>query len=146
MRCGQMCADLRIERTADRLNDRVTWFYLDQSWNDVIDGLAIVETILLSHGSTHWLLFHRIADILCHIFESEERENKKAKNTRKKYQITVGIFKLDMNPRLVLILTGWDHLKFRQMAAILSKTIWNQDKKVRILNGPQFSNGWDYSL
>ena len=29
-----------------------------------------------------------------------------------------------------------NHLKSGQMAAILLKTIWNQDKNIRILNGP----------
>ena len=57
-----------------------------------------------------------------------------------------------------------NHLKSREMAAILSKTIWNLDKSVRIwvpfklskisildsiqMSGFQmvwFSNGWDYS-
>ena len=31
-----------------------------------------------------------------------------------------------------------NHLKSRQMAAILSKTIWNLDKNIRIWNGPDF--------
>ena len=36
------------------------------------------------------------------------------------------------------------HLKSGQMVAIMSKTIWNPEENVRILNGP-VSNGWDYS-
>ena len=31
-----------------------------------------------------------------------------------------------------------NHLKSRQIDAILSKTIWNLDKNVRIFNGPDF--------